>query len=579
MSHNRIETVLVVGLILFAVGAIAQTVTLNRPLGAHETAGFLGMTPEGRSAVYHVLYEDEYAPPAQAKEWIYTVPDAGGASHEVFQATGEFLGDHAIASSGYIVARLFTRSAWDGSATIQRLVSVNLTDGTTTDLNNGVPGEGYNGETLQLTADGRTLVFRQSTELDGQVYNLYSVPAAGGPWVKLNGDTGLGVVEKVLITPDQTRVVYAEQTLDYKWPAIYVIPIGGGTSQKLTPADVTDVRQYEVTSDSQTLVYRAVAQVYKRAELYSAPLSGGTPTKLNRPVAPSAGVSGIFGFTLSPQGDHVAYVGTQDTADVLEVYTVPVAGGEIVKLNPPLVANGDVNQDVLAFSPDGGHVVYYADQQVDGREDIYSVPSLGGSAIRLNSVTEQANPSSWMQPVFTSDSRYVFWKNTGTMIDRSRLDTTETLQLFYGAIKLSADERHLISWSTPTEIRRTPLSGTPVFLLSDPLPDGRIVDYWLSPDMTRFVYEASSSSASGIFSKPCGLTPELGAAAEQPPAQIALAWSDDSPCSPTQYLGFAYDVYGSQFVQRGWNGTMWFPFGWWTRAGQLDVGQTGAYFA
>ncbi|MCX7016915.1 MAG: hypothetical protein NTW86_30880, partial [Candidatus Sumerlaeota bacterium] len=47
----------------------------------------------------------------------------------------------------------------------------------------------------------------------------------------------------------------------------------------------------------------------------------------------------------------------------------------------------------------------------------------------------------------------------------------------------------------------------------------------------------------------------------------------------TQYLGFAYDVYGSQFVQRGWNGTMWFPFGWWTRAGQLDVGQTGAYFA
>ncbi|MCX7017212.1 MAG: hypothetical protein NTW86_32390, partial [Candidatus Sumerlaeota bacterium] len=562
MNRLRMQPVLVLALSFFAIVANAQTVTLNRSLGDFESAGLIGVTADGQTAVYHVSYIDQESPPSHAKESIYTVRVGGGESRLVFQVTRELLGPHVLTPDHFLVARLSSRLEWGGQYYLDRLVSVNLADGTSTDLNSGVPGVGYHQETLQLTADGRTLVFRQSMDTDDKVYDLYSVPTAGGPWVKLNG--GYGVWERFLITPDQTRVVYVEEPADHSWALVRVVPIGGGAALPLTP-HLAPLGNFEVTSDSQTLVYNAL-QDSSHVELYAVPLAGGSPRKLNRPVAPSAHVTGIFGFTLSPQGDRVAYVGTQDTADVLEVYTVPVAGGEIVKLNPPVVAYGDVNKGYFGFSPDGSHVVYYADQQVDGREDIYSVPSLGGLAIRLNPVTEEADPGSRMGLIFTSDSRYVFWENTNIIIARSRLDTTETLQLFTGEIRLSADEQQLISASTATQIRRSPLSGSPLFVLTDPMLAGwSIRGYWLSPDMTRLVYEAASSTSTGIFSKPCGLTPELGAAADQPPAQIALAWSDDSPCSPTQYLGVAYDVYGSQFVQRGWNGTMWFPFGWWTR--------------
>ena len=53
-----------------------------------------------------------------------------------------------------------------------------------------------------------------------------------------------------------------------------------------------------------------------------------------------------------------------------------------VKLNGPLVLDGDV----LFFNvtSDSTHVVYVADQDVDGVRELYSVPIGGGSPIKLN---------------------------------------------------------------------------------------------------------------------------------------------------------------------------------------------------
>ncbi len=66
----------------------------------------------------------------------------------------------------------------------------------------------------------------------------------------------------------------------------------------------------------------------------------------------------------------------------MEIFSVPSAGGTAIKLNGPLVLGGDVDEQ--QFSPDSSRVVYDADQTTDNVVDLFSVPATGGTAVKLN---------------------------------------------------------------------------------------------------------------------------------------------------------------------------------------------------
>ena len=86
-------------------------------------------------------------------------------------------------------------------------------------------------------------------------------------------------------------------------------------------------------------------------------------------------------FSISPDSSRVVYPADQATNDLIELFSVPLAGpaAEIVRLNPTLVANGDVLANPV-ISPDSSRVAYIADQLSDERYFPYSVPIDGSSA-------------------------------------------------------------------------------------------------------------------------------------------------------------------------------------------------------
>ena len=63
---------------------------------------------------------------------------------------------------------------------------------------------------------------------------------------------------------------------------------------------------------------------------------------------------------ISPDGKWVVYRADQDTDEVIEIYSVPIGGGTVTKLNDTLVAGGETG--FLHTTPDSTTVVYYADQ-------------------------------------------------------------------------------------------------------------------------------------------------------------------------------------------------------------------------
>ena len=68
-------------------------------------------------------------------------------------------------------------------------------------------------------------------------------------------------------------------------------------------------------------------------------------------------------------------------SSVSEIYSVPAAGGAPVKLNAALPPGGNVSSGGLQFSPDGSRVLYSADQDTVGVDELYIVPAAGGAPV------------------------------------------------------------------------------------------------------------------------------------------------------------------------------------------------------
>lgn len=58
-------------------------------------------------------------------------------------------------------------------------------------------------------------------------------------------------------------------------------------------------------------------------------------------------------------------------AGTFELYGVPLAGGDSVKLNAPLVTGGDVYD--FQFSPNSNWIIYRADQDIDEVCELFSL--------------------------------------------------------------------------------------------------------------------------------------------------------------------------------------------------------------
>ena len=138
--------------------------------------------------------------------------------------------------------------------------------------------------------------------------------------------------------------------------------------------------------DSPWLVYRADQDTDEMFELYSVPIDGSAPAgKISGSLVAGGDV---VEFVISPDLSTVVYKADQDTDETFELYGAPIDGSAAaVKLNDTMVSGGDISVFLNRFriSPDGSTVVYVADQDIDGVEDLYSVPIDGSSLpVKLN---------------------------------------------------------------------------------------------------------------------------------------------------------------------------------------------------
>jgi hypothetical protein len=114
---------------------------------------------------------------------------------------------------------------------------------------------------------------------------------------------------------------------------------------------------------------------------------------------------GIQDFQFSPDSQLIAYRGTQNSGSNSELYLLPIAGGDVINLNPPVSEYQNVQ--TYRFSPDSSRVIYTAALASDQPTELYSIRTDGSGLSRLNLPT--ADRSTYVRDNFliTSDSASV----------------------------------------------------------------------------------------------------------------------------------------------------------------------------
>lgn len=172
--------------------------------------------------------------------------------------------------------------------------------------------------------------------------------------------------------------------------------------------------------------------------------------------------TGNVNYIISPDSRMVAFAADIDSDDVDELYAVPITGTTPIKLNPPLVESGDVEKSRIAFTPDSQSVIYLADQEVDNRVEMFSVPAGGGQAAKLN-------------PPLVAGGNVLQFKidaKNGRIVYLADQETNEVLEL----------------WSVPIG------GGTAVKLNSAFVTGGNIDSFQIDPLSNRVVYSADAET-------------------------------------------------------------------------------------
>ncbi len=326
---------------------------------------------------------------------------------------------------------------------------------------------------FKITPDSLRVVYVADDVVKGK-YELYSVRISRSyEPVKISGMvTGFGVKDFAIApTPGVQKVIFTayarnNSIVDLFANRIDVDPAPALMVLSAIPYDV-DMRQvvdFAFTSDSQRVVYSADQETDTVIELYSTYVSGGMPDKLSGTLGPNVDVDR---FTITPNDLGVVWQTVEGSPPAIyHLYGNYIDGSVVTPVpldNLPLgrTIKADEYRQYFAVTPNSTVVVYIADQNTLGKNELYGNSTTGGTSTRLSAATMQANGDV---------SGFRIAGNAGVVYLADQ-ETDEFNELYFKAF--------------------LPLGSQPVKLnlpLLDPNSD--VINYQISPNNLAVVYRA-----------------------------------------------------------------------------------------
>lgn len=267
---------------------------------------------------------------------------------------------------------------------------------------------------------------------------------------------------------------------------------------RLTPemtegGDVTDAK---VSPDGRYAVYRADQDEDEVFELYSVPVNGGQITKLNEDLSQPSFVREQFEIT--SDGQRVVFLVDSDTPGTVELASSTIATGDITYISGNIADGGGVMG--FRLTPDGSTVVFEADDDANGTYDLFAVSTAGGPVVQLN--TGAANGTAIITYLVSPDGNHVAFRVSGNDLYSVPLGVANPLPNLidgngFGA-QFTPDSASIVYLRGGALYRVPATGGSAVKLAGNHLPDDAVLrSFRLTPDGERVVYLAEPTFLSG----------------------------------------------------------------------------------
>jgi len=360
-----------------------ESVQVNSPLVAGGQLGFFSLSPD-LSQVAYLAFQDTAT---EGELYLVDLAEPGTSTKLNGPMTaGGFVDEFVFSPDGSRIAYIADQDVFDQF----ELYLVDLaTPGVSTRLNPDLPENGQVSSRLSFSSDGSMVLYSADLDVEGQ-FELYLVDlAAPGVANKVNGPfvTDGDLFGDYRFSPDGETIVYmADQDVDGV-RELYAVDVDNlGVSTKLNPSLVADgdLCTFQFSPDSTKVAYCADQDTDGTLELYIVDLAvPGVSSKVN-PTLVAGGEVQSGSFRFGPDSDFIVYNADQDVDGDNELYRVEVATpGVSAKLNEPLPAGGDVS--IFQIRPDGLQLTYVADQDTEGLDELYNVDlSTPGASTKLN---------------------------------------------------------------------------------------------------------------------------------------------------------------------------------------------------
>ena len=211
---------------------------------------------------------------------------------------------------------------------------------------------------------------------------------ASGP-VRLNENlpSGSNGVSAALISPDSQTVAMVGELISAGIDELFLTPIGGGAVTRIHQPFFAGgwVSSFpggvDFSPDSSLVFFLADPSNGGTVELFAGPRDFSTwPVKVSRDITVAFG--NVNSFKVLPDNDSVIYQADTEIDGNEELYRgIHSSGGSgfLYRVSPDLA--GDRTVKDYRISPDGSRVVYQADQDTNDVVELYSAPSLGFTSI------------------------------------------------------------------------------------------------------------------------------------------------------------------------------------------------------
>lgn len=215
-----------------------------------------------------------------------------------------------------------------------------------------------------------------------------ALDGSGFPATLFSAPSDFHSIQEVWISPDGARVVFA-LAFGSGSARLWSVPIDGSTaaveiSGPFVAGSVSHLGNVAISPDSSRVVFRADPDVAGRHELFSVPIDGGERIRLHPVPANSTDVDGGSHPSFHVAADGLVLFRANHTISTrFDLYSVPFDGSAPpTRLTGSVPFTGNVREAPFAFQADGDDVVFlfHAFPEVQ----LWAVSRTGGTARRLS---------------------------------------------------------------------------------------------------------------------------------------------------------------------------------------------------